>query len=138
MTVRLRGNVELRGAEMMLLVQADVPGTRTNFVLTGQPFKVTTNWSEQTIILIPDPTQWVCLGARHDETDFYGYGNIADVLQDVNMDIIFVLFPLQIVPVGPVTDIHKLRPHRDYEVDWHYLPQGEFEIDTVRIEYDEG
>jgi hypothetical protein len=137
LTVRLRGEVDLRGAEMLLLAQADVPGTRTNFVLTGQPFRITPEWSEQTVTLVPDPDQWLCLGSRHDRTATYGYGDIADVLRDLNVDIIFVLFPLTIVPVGEVADLHFLQAGVDYEVDARYLPQGEVQFDTVRIEYAE-
>lgn len=134
-TIRVRGDVDLRGAEMVLLVQADIPGTRANYVLTGQPFRVTPEWTEQTVKLTPDPTQWVCMGTHRDLTHYYGCGDITDVLRDVNVDIIFVLFPLQIVPVGRVDDIHNWRTHRDYEVDYHYLPEGEIQIDTVWIEY---
>jgi hypothetical protein len=135
LTVRLRGEVDRRGAELVLLAQADVPGTRANYVLTGQPFQITSNWSEQTITLVPDPDQWGCLGARHDLSHFYGCGDIADVLRDVNVDLIFVFFPLRIVPLSPVSDIHRGRPHRDYEPNHQYLPTGVVEIDTVRLEY---
>jgi hypothetical protein len=135
LTVRLRGEVEQRGAELVLLAQADVPGTRANYVLTGQPFRITPTWSEQTITLAPDPAQWGCLGARHDLVHYYGCGDIADVLHDVNVDLIFVFFPLQIVPLAPVADPHLLRPHRDYEPDPRYLPAGQVEIDTVRLDY---
>ena len=137
-TIRVRGDVDLRGAEMVLLAQADVPGTRANYVLSGQPFQITPEWSEQTVTLTPDPAQWVCLGAHRDLTHVYGCGVIADVLRDVNYDIIFLLFPLQIVPIGQVHDMHGRRTHRDYEVDYRYLPEGEIQIDTVRIEYPDG
>lgn len=135
LTVRLRGNVDLKGAQLVLLVQADVPGTRPNFILTGQPIEVTPDWSEQTIILTPDPSQWVCLGGRHDMTLFYGYADIADALKDVNVDIIFVLFPLTIVPLEPMDDPHRLRPQREYPIDESYLPTGEVQFDTVRLDY---
>ncbi len=136
LTVRLRGEVDLKGSQMILLVQADASGTTPNMVLTAQPFEITREWSEQTITLVPDSAQWVCLGGRHN-APHYGYGPIDEVLRDVNLDIIFILFPLMIVPTTPVDDIHFGRPHRDYEADQAYLPQGWLEIDTVRIDYPE-
>jgi len=134
-TVRLRGEVDLRGSQLVLLAQADVPGTRTNFVLSEQPLRVTPDWSEQSLLLSPHPRQWTCLGSRHDRTDMYGVGNIADVLRDLNVDIIFVLFPLNVVPLGEVSDPHKLLPGSDYEADPRCLPSGEVCLDTVRIDY---
>jgi hypothetical protein len=134
-TIRVRGAVALRGAELVLLAQADLPGTRANYILTGQPFRVSSQWSDQTATLAPDPAQWVCLGARRDLTHVYGCGEIGDVLRDVNVDIILVLFPLRIVPLGRVDDLHGRRTHRDYAVDYRHLPEGEIQIDTIRIEY---
>ncbi len=135
LTVRLRGDVALQGSQLTLLAQADVPGTRTNWVLTGQPLTVTREWSEQTLTLTPDPAQWTCLGSRHDRTDLYGEGPIEAVLADLNCDIILVLFPLTIVPLTPVEDIHRLRAGLDYPVDPVYLPHGVVLFDTVQIEY---
>jgi hypothetical protein len=135
LSVRLRSEVERRDAELVLLAQADVPGTRANYVLTGQPFQITPTWTEQTITLVPDSDQWACLGARYDLGHFYGCRDIADVLRDVNVDLIFVFFPLQIVPLSPVPDLHRVRPHRDFEPDPRYLPTGEVEIDTIRLDY---
>ena len=54
MTLRLKGEMELRGDDLLLLVQAKVGDIHVNQVLTKQPFKVTSDWSEQTIILAPD------------------------------------------------------------------------------------
>lgn len=135
LTARLRGDVDLQGAQLLILAQADVPGTRTNFVLTGQPFKITPEWSEQTVTLKPDPDQWLCLGSRHDRTDLYGIGDIGDALRDLNVDIIFVLFPLTIVPLNQITDSHWTRADEDYAVDRSRLPSGVFMLDTVRIDY---
>jgi len=138
-TVRLRGDVDLQGAKMLLWVQADVqhPNTRLNLALTGQPFQVTKAWSEQTITLRPDPGQWVNAGSRWNRTELYGWGFVQEALRDVNCNIIFVLFPLKIVPVGDVGDpeMHILRAGDDYKVDTRYLPRGEVQIDTVKIEY---
>jgi len=154
LSVRLRGTMDLAGplcnyhvpvprpdlggAQLLLLAQAQVEGppkTTANFVLTGQPLQITPDWSEQTVQLAPDPEQWTCLGARHDLTDVYGYGDIAEVLQDVNVDIIFVLFPLTVVPIGDVDDIDRQWAAKDYKVDMEYLPKGLVMFDTVQIEY---
>ncbi len=151
LTVRLRGTLDLAGplcnnhrpvpqldlggARLLLLAQARLAHTTANFVLSAQPFTVTPQWSTQTIELAPDPAQWTCLGARHDLTDVYGYGDIAAVLRDVNVDLIFVLFPLRVVPVGEVDDPDRRWAAKDYRVDMQYLPKGLVMFDTVRIDY---
>lgn len=151
LTVRLRGDVDMRGAELLLLVQAEVPGTTANLVLSGQPIPIRPDWADTTLRLTTDPSQWTCLGARHDLQEMYGCAAPETVLRDVNVDLILVLFPLTIVPTESVTDLHLGRPHRrvtadsrrsgdrptdaGYEVDWAYLPEGHIEIDTIRIDY---
>ena len=136
MTVRLRGDVDLKGAKLTLWVQADVGDTRPNFALTGQSLAITHDWSEQTLLLSADPAQWTCVGGRHDLTDLYGYGDIGDALQDVNCDLILVLFPLNVVPIGiPYEEKDRLRTNNDYEPDYAYLPSGVVEFDTIQIEY---
>lgn len=136
LTVRLRGDVNLKGAQLLFLVQAATDKTTANFLLTGQPFKITREWSEQTVTLAPDPKQWTCMGARHDMTDIYGCDEISKVLADVNFDVVFVLFPLKIVPLcGNIKDINQPRAVKDYPVDPQYLPKGLIMFDTVKIEY---
>ena len=54
MTLRLRGELEARGAQLLLLCQAvqavrEVGGICSGWLLTGQPFRVTPDWSEQTV-----------------------------------------------------------------------------------------
>ncbi len=157
LTIRSRGHLDLAGplcnnhrpvpapdvggAQMCLLVQAEVgegeAATTTNFVLTGQPFDITPEWSEQTIELTPDPEQWTCLGARHDLTATYGYGEIAAVLADVNYDFMFILFPLNVVPVGEVEDRDRQWAAIDYKVDMQNLPKGLIMFDRVQIKYPE-
>ena len=153
-TARLRGTLDLAGplcnnqtprtqrdvgdVRLYLHVQARVKGpprTTANFMLTGQPFEITDEWSEQTVRLAPDPEQWPSLGARHDLREVYGDADIAEVLADVNHDIIFLLFPLNVVPVGQVDDLHREWAVRDYKVDMAYLPKGLIMFDTVQIEY---
>jgi len=134
-TLRMRGSVRQRGAEVTILVQAQAGAILANCILTGQSFQVTPDWSEQTIVLAPDPGQWQCIGARHDMQERYGYGDIIEVLKDVNTDIIVVWYPLTIVPLEPTDDMHRRRPVQHYAIDWGYLPDGELQIDTIRIEY---
>ena len=155
-TARLRGSLDLAGplcnnqtpgsqrdtGDVQLFIHAQAhlegpPKTTANFILTGQPFEITEDWSEQTVQLTPDAQQWTSLGARHDLTDVYGDGDIAEVLADVNHDIIFLLFPLNVVPVGEVDDVHRLWTARDYKVDMAYLPKGLIMFDTVQIEFAE-
>jgi hypothetical protein len=100
-TARLRGSVDLKGAQLLLLVHSEINGIMVNQVLHRQPFRVSKNWTEQTVTLQPDEPSWTCLGGRHDMPD-RGCAPIAQVRADVNVDIIFVLFPLKIVPMcGP-------------------------------------
>ena len=143
LSVRLRGDIDLQGANLVLLIQGKTPKTMANFVLSGQPLRVEREWTEQTIVLSPDPKQWTCLGARWDKVDQYGCDDIAVLLKDVNFDIMFVLFPLKVVPTHPelVKDMHRMRPGQDYpgypsyEVEQKYLPRGVIMFDSVRIDY---
>lgn len=135
-TLRLRGEVNLRGAQLLLLAQARVGEHFVNHTLVRQPFKVTSHWSEQTVQLSPDPMQWKCLGARHDRADFYGVGPIESVLRDLNNNIIIVLHPLDVQPLDArVEEPHLLRAGEDYAVDTSKLPSGLIMIDSVRIEF---
>jgi hypothetical protein len=136
MTLRLKGELEARGAQLLLLVQAIQGGLCSGWLLTGQPFRVTRNWSSQTVKLAPDESQWKCLGSRHDRTEYYGKIPLAQVLADVNTDILLVLHPLDIAPMGPIAgSTHKLRPEKDYPVWRSRLPEGYVMLDEVRIEY---
>ena len=136
-TARLKGELAAKGADLRLHIPTDIDDTRVNLQLIAQPFKVTPDWSEQTITLIPDPAQWQDLYARHDRRDFYGWGKpIADVLTDINCDIIFVLAPLDVVPAEPIdASPHFLRADEDYPADRSRLPEGFVMLDEVRIEF---
>jgi hypothetical protein len=136
LTVRLKGEVNLKGAQLVLLCQARVGKLASNYVLVGQPFAITPDWSEQTVMLVPDPEQWLCLGARHDLLNVYGCDEIEAVLRDVNIDIIFVLHPLNILPMeAEEHGAHYRRPEVHYAVDRTLLPTGYVMLDEVRIEY---
>ena len=102
LTFRIRGDLEQKGSQLVLLVQSDITEpvqTRVNSVLSSQPIEVTEDWSEQTITCVPDDGQWTCLGSRHSRMELYGWGPIAPVLEDLTCDIILVLFPLTVEPV---------------------------------------
>lgn len=136
LTLRLKGNVDLQGAELRLHCQSRVGQKAINFVLTSQSFTVTEEWSEQTVTLTTDPEQWLCLGARHDLNDVYGWGDIEDVLRDINIDIILLLHPLNIVPLTPQEGgPHARRAEVDYPVDRSLLPSGEITVSSVRIDF---
>lgn len=135
-TLRLRGELLARGAKLSLLCQGIHNNICTGWLLTGQPIAVTEDWSEQTIVCTPDESQWTCLGSRHDRADFYGSNPLATVLADVNVDILLVLHPLEIAPMGPLDgDPHRLRPERDYPVWRSRLPEGYVLLDEIRIEF---
>ena len=135
LTLRLRGEIDLKGSQMLVLLQATQDEKiRVNYVLESQPIKITSQWTEQTVTLTPDPDQWLCLGARHDRKS-YGCSSIAEVLRDVNVDIIFVLFPLNVVPIEDISDEHKLRAGVDYHVEQKFLPKGLIMFDWVKLEY---
>jgi hypothetical protein len=135
-SVRLRGEMEMRGTRMYLLCQAQHEGICSGWLLTGRPLEITTDWSEQTLTTLPEPEDWTCLGSRHDRADFYGYLPLPRVLAEVNVDILFVLYPLDIAPMGPwVGDPHRLRPERDYPVWRGRLPEGYVLLDHVDIDF---
>ena len=71
---------------------------------------------------------------RHDRKS-YGCSSIAEVLCDVNVDIIFVLFPLNVVPIEDIPDKHKLRAGVDYHVEQKFLPKGLIMFDWVKLKY---
>lgn len=135
-TLRLKGELEARGSQLLLLCQAVQEEICSGWLLTGQPVHVTRDWSEQTVIAVPERSGWTCLGARHDRTDFYGEIPLETVLHDVNTDILLVLFPLDIAPMGPLAgEPHRLRPEKDYPVWRSRLPEGYVLLDEVQIEF---
>jgi len=136
MTFRLKGELLERGAHLVLLVQATVGPMTSGWVLQAQPIKVDKAWSKQTIKLAPDPGQWTCLGARRDRTDFYGKLDLKQILADVNGSLMLILFPLNVVPMGPIAGNRDiLRPGRDYPVWRSELPEGYVVLDKVEIKF---
>ncbi len=125
----------LQGAQLLLWVQSETQGTMANFALTGQPFQITREWSEQSVVLRPEPAHWTCAGGRADLVQQYGCADISEVLKDVNLDLYLVLFPLRIVPPVEVELPHRTRAGEHYPVRQEFLPKGLLMVDTVRIEY---
>jgi hypothetical protein len=135
-TVEVRGDLTARGAQMVLLAQAKVGNRYQNHVLIWQPIDVKQDWSPTTLRLLPDDSQWVSLGSRHDRTTTYGHGTIRDVLHCLNGDIIFVLYPLDVRPLASSSnDPHILRAGEDYAANPAYLPEGSVEMRSIQIEF---
>lgn len=136
LTVRLRGEIDLKGTNLYLLAQSQTPKTTANLILAAQPIEITEDWSEQTIVLANDPMQWTCLGSRKDLSSLYGCDDLDTALADVNVDLIFVLFPLDIeAACSGVADLHGLKADVDYPVDARKLPRGLIQFESIAIEY---
>jgi hypothetical protein len=136
MTLRLKGELEAKGANLMLLCQGQRGNLVSGWLRNGEPFEVTSEWSQRTIQLRPDDSAWQCLGGRRGREDFYGHIPLADILGDVNINILLVLYPLNIEPMGPIAgDKHELRPEKDYSVWRSRLPEGYVQLDTIQIDF---
>ena len=135
LTVRLRGGVDLKGAQLVLLAQSETAKTTANMVLSAQPLAITAEWSDQTIVLANDPKQWTCLGARVGQEYQYGCDAIDTVLSDVNVDLIFVLFPLKPTPACEGADRPGLYAGLNYPADVKSLPRGLIQFESIRIDY---
>ena len=134
--ITLRGELTTQGAQLMLLIQGRVDGIISGWLLNGQPIPVTQHTTTQRLQLVPDEAQWTALGSRHDRTDMYGVKPLRDVLDDVNVNIMLVLFPLDVVPMGDCPgDPHILRPERDYPVWRHRLPEGYVTLEEFGIQF---
>ena len=135
-TLHVRGELRKLGAELTLLIQGNVDGICSGWVHTGREFGVTEDWTEQTITLDPDPAGWTALGSRHDRTDSYGVKPLEKVLSNVDVNIMLLLFPVEVAAMGPLDgDPHRLRPQRDYPVWRHNLPEVYVTLNEVRIEF---
>ncbi|OHB55219.1 MAG: hypothetical protein A2Y12_09355 [Planctomycetes bacterium GWF2_42_9] len=136
LTFRVKGEMDLQGAHVCLLIQGYHEDICSGWILTGQPINVTKEWSEQVITAVPDEKQWTALGSRHDRTDFYGVVDLKTILCNVNCNIYLILFPVNIVPKGPINgDPHILRAGKDYPVWQTRLPDGYVLVDTIKVEY---
>ncbi|MDF1746327.1 MAG: hypothetical protein P1V19_21710, partial [Gimesia sp.] len=134
--IRLRGELLLQGAQLVLLVQSQQDGICSGWLLTGQPIEVKEDWTEQTLHLTPDVRQWTSLGTRPDRADMYGELPLPDVLANVNVNFFLVLFPLNVRPKGdPEGNLDELRAGRDYRVWQAYLPDGYVVVDSVSTRF---
>jgi hypothetical protein len=134
--VRVRGEMKMRGANVVLLIQAGNEGVTAPWALTSQPIIVEPEWREQTLCLRPNESEWTCLKGRHDRQDYYAERPLETCLRDVNVNLMLIAFPLDIVPMGdPGGDIHALRPERDYPVWRSNLPEGRLQLDQFEIHY---
>jgi hypothetical protein len=154
LTLRLRGEFRERGARLVLLVQSKFEDYHRAHMLTGHPFEVKPQWSEQSVTLPTDPDQWTPLSGRWDRP-MYRAGPISQVLRDVNVDIILVTYPVEVVPTTSLTltpelvdsygsskakrsaldPKHVLWADLEYPVDATRLPDGWIELDEVRVDF---
>ncbi len=135
-SLRLRGELEAAGTRFSVLLQANVDGLTSGWVLTGETFEVTPDWSEQSVTCVPDPSAWVSIGSRHDRTDTYGERPLARVLQDVNVNMHLIMFPVKPRPMGRIDgDPHLLRAGRDYPIWPSSIAQGYVEVDRIAIAF---
>lgn len=135
-TVRIRGELETRGAKLVFLAQAWVGDKIVGQLLTGQPLEVSPEWTTQTIHLVPDQNQWTPLGVRHDRGETYALGKVEDVLKNLDVDFMLLLHPLDVVPDPELEgDPHLLKAGEDYPVDQSRLPQGFVMLDEVTIRF---
>ena len=138
LTFRVKGELLDKGTQLSLLCQGTFDGVCADWLMTGQTISVTEQWSEETVQATTDESQWTFLGSRHDRTNSYGRVPLQTVISNVNTDILLVLFPLQIMPMGPFDgEMHHLRPEQDYPVWRNQLPEGYVILDEVRIEFPE-
>lgn len=136
LTVRWKGELETRGAQPVLLLQAAADKIVSGWACTGRHLQVTRDWSEQQILIEADESLWTCLGGRHDRANYYAKLDLAKVLSNVNVNLMLILFPLNVVPMGTVDgDPHRLRADWDYPVWRSRLPEGYVVLDEVRIEF---
>ena len=136
MTLRLKGELLIRDAQLVVMVQGMVEGICSGWLLTGQPLQVSEQWTQQTLTFPSDQAQWTALGARHDRTDTYGVKPLEHVLCNVDVNIMLVMFPLNVVPMGSIDgDPHVLRAGHDYPVWQSKLPEGYIVVDEIRIRF---
>jgi len=135
-TLRLQGELRARGAKLLLLFQGKIGDITSGWLLTGRPFAIDPEWSEQSVAITPDPEPWTCLRGRHDRLDYYNYLPLESIIGQVNANVMLVLFPLPVHPMGPLQgEPHLLRAGKDYPVWTSDLPEGYVRLDTVKIEF---
>ncbi len=134
--LRIRGELESRGAQVVLLVQGQSESLTSPWALTSQPIPIGKDWRDVSLFLRPDEREWTCLRGRHDRQDYYGHRPLDACLRDVNCNLMLIFFPLEIAPMFvPDGDPHILRPERDYPVWRSHLPEGRIQMDSFEIYY---
>jgi len=135
-TVRLRGELLLRGAKVVPLIQSRQNGICSGWMLTSQQIFIEKQWTEQTLMLTADASKWTSLGSRPDRADTYGELPLEEVLANVNVNLYLALFPLDVRPKGDLDgDPNILRPGRDYRVWQAFLPEGYVVLDSVSLRF---
>ncbi|MBI1915372.1 MAG: hypothetical protein HYS12_11630 [Planctomycetes bacterium] len=135
-SVRIKGELEAAGTRVCVLIQGALDGVVTGWIHSGQTIEVRTDYSDQSIRLCPDESQWTCLGARHDRQEYYGRTPLNRILADVNVNLYLILFPVTPRPMGTLAgDPHRLRPGKDYPVWPSSIAQGYVAVDTIQIAY---
>lgn len=135
-TARIKGELEAAGTKICVLIQGSQDGMVTGWIHTGKTMSVTPEYAEQSVKLVPDESQWTCLGARQGREDFYGRTPLNRILSDVNVNLYLLLFPVMPKPMGPIAgDPHQLRAGKDYPVWPSSIAQGYVAVDTIRIDW---
>ena len=75
------------------------------------------------------------LSTYHDLANVCSCGDIDEVVRDVNVDLIFILFLLTSTLVSEVDDIHRQGAAKDDKVDMQHLPKILVIFDIVQIEF---
>jgi hypothetical protein len=134
--VRIKGEIEAAGTSVCVLIQGSQDGKVTGWIHTGKTFEVTPDYTEQSVHLVPDESQWTCLGARQGREDFYGQTPLHRILSDVNVNLYLLLFPVKPRPMGPIHgDPHLLRAGKDYPVWPSSVAQGYVAIEQIEIDF---
>jgi hypothetical protein len=135
-TARIKGELEAAGTKICVLIQGSQDGKVTGWIHTANTMSVSLEYAEQSVKLVPDESQWTCLGARQGREDYYGRTPLARILSDVNVNLYLLLFPVKPRPMGPfVGDPHLLRAGKDYPVWPSSIAQGYVAVDTIRIDW---
>lgn len=136
LTVRLKGELEPPSSQVCLLVQGSHNGKVSGWVHSGRPLTVSCDFTEQSVMLTPDPQLWTCLGARSGREEMYGFVPLDTILGNVNVNLYLVVFPVHPRPLGPLAgDPHHLRAGRDYPLWPSSIAQGYIAVDTFRVEF---
>tara|TARA_B100000941_G_C28379602_1_gene486593 strand:- start:278 stop:520 length:243 start_codon:yes stop_codon:yes gene_type:complete len=74
-------------------------------------------------------------GSCHDLTNVCGYGDIGEVVRDINVNLILVLFPLTSTLISEMDEIRRQGADKDDKVDMQDLPKSLVIFDMIQIEF---